>query len=105
MIDLKVLRDNANKVVGLTVSGDGTTETKEFCLSFLLALKKGEAGITFSETEITFEHPKCVYEKVYKVSCPPEEILELQKIIHPANDKLKAESSLAWAGSFTLRAN
>jgi hypothetical protein len=99
--EFKLKNDDEGVIIGAGLSGDGSTEGRIYCSTFVQALVRGKANIRFQGNSVVFEHSECEYPGTFSFERSPEEIAALKKILIP-NGKLKVEASAAWTGSFSL---
>lgn len=87
--DFEILKNGTGEIIGLSLIARPQTEAEEFCGTFIKALVEGKADIKFSDKEIIFEHPTCIFgrECIYEIN--PKEAVSLEKVLH--SKKLKAE--------------
>lgn len=98
-IEFKVMRNKADEVVGIEITGDGSSEARDYCGTFLSALKKGSGDLTFTEGTVIFVRNNGYPPETYSFHLREDEYEILKKNIHPRNSKLKFEESIAWIGS------
>lgn len=102
-IEFRILKNKSDEIVGIEITGDGSTDAREYCGTFLTALiKEGLGDLRFSKGSIIFERENIYPPKVYSFQLQPTEYETLKKIIHPKNPKLKFEESIAWSGSLKI---
>lgn len=100
--NLKIERNKNDEIIGVSLTGDGSTEAKIYCTTFVKALQRGEANIRFGKNKIIFEHNKGEYPSACSFKRSADEIAILKTILKPNNSNLKAESSQVWCGSFKI---
>lgn len=98
-IEFKILKNKSDEIVGIEITGDGSEETKDYCSTFLSALRKGSGDLRFMEGAVVFIRNNGHPPETYSFPLETDEYEILKKIIHPKNPRLKFEESLAWSGS------
>lgn len=98
----RVLKNEAGKIIGGEISGDGSQETKEYCATFLKALSEDSANIVFKDSSIVFIRNDGNLPETYSHELSDEEFAALKAIITPKNKALKFEPSWGWCGNLKL---
>jgi hypothetical protein len=101
-VNFRVIKSKSDKIIGMEISGDGSTESKEYCSTFFKALSKGSGDLKFKDGSVFFIRHNGYPPETYSFQLKREVYETLKRIIHPRNPNLRIQDSPAWSGSFKI---